>query len=160
MTSDAPLIERLHGLRLPPPIAVDAPDPWLILGVGVMTLAVATIFVFIAWHALRLPMHRREARTLIAAADALEPSSQLTVFAQVLRRIALAEQAPHEILIATDARWLAWLDAHFSTDYFVRGEGRIFGDALYQNAVPDNVSEIGSALHRLLKQRRRDASAR
>jgi hypothetical protein len=91
-------------------------------------------------HALR-----RSALNDLAAARRLPPNERIAAQAAILRRVVAAldgSAAGRQ----RESLWLARLDLIFSTQFFSAGEGRAFGDALYQPMTNADVKALDKAL--------------
>jgi hypothetical protein len=133
--------ELLLGLKdiSPPP----APDWWLLapgyLALGLLGLLLIAGFGF----CLRLRRLRRLSRLAsrelrhIATAHARHQDSRRLAFelAQWLKRVALLGFPDKRLESLSGSQWLDFLDRSIGDASFTRGEGRIFGNALYRPEV-------------------------
>ena len=153
MADVAKLIEMMHPMREPP--LPDSLVPALVvLALGCVAAAVV---IAIVWRARRAGGLRASAAAALAASRALDPDERLAAQAALLRRIARAV-AGESAARQHGAAWLESLDGCFKTDYFSKGEGRAYGDALYAHRPAADVEALDRALVALLS-RLRPASA-
>lgn len=120
----------LNSLRdIQEPIAPASTSIWLI-GANLLLILFITLLVYLGKQRRREGW-RREALLLVDQARKDNPRSGTVMLAKVLRKIVLMRTGNgHEMY--GDA-WLSNLDRHFSTTWFSTEEGKIFGNALYQN---------------------------
>lgn len=132
MEPERPLIERLHGLRLPPPPAEPLwPLDWqssllavaVGIGIGLLVLTLAR------WLRRRRPTGLAAACRSIAA---LPEGARLPAYARLLREAAGSGSASPAVRRLSGSEWLAWLDAQTGRTFFRDGAGKAFGDALYR----------------------------
>ncbi len=160
MTDTATLLATLKEVKHPPP--PEATAPWLLI-VSALCLV---LFLVILLRAL-LRKHNRwqvEAVSEIKQASRagqtgeIDPEQQLARMATTLRRIALYFSDGSSIArTASGDDWLSILDSMFKTDYFSSGEGRIFGDNLYQPlameaARPHQIQSVAETLAKLIRR--------
>lgn len=147
MASGDPLSE-LRDLHLPP-----TPG-----GASILPLVIsAGLFLLLAFGVVALLMRLRkgwlrEVECGLRDLGREPPGSALLGAARLLRRAALARLGPDAAKLTGDA-WLAALDRLFGTDFFGKGAGRVFGDALYRGGM--SPGESGAALTGLRRLVRR-----
>lgn len=141
-----PALEGLRDIHWP----AAAPSPVSDLATAALAGFVLAAGVFLAWTVLRRSRRpaRRAALAALAASRALAPDERLAAQATLLRRAVAA-------IAGVPARergedWLRRLDAAFATTFFTRGDGAVFGDALYAPAPAAPVEAIDQALAGLL----------
>lgn len=148
----AELLAELKDIHLPP--APDTPETWPMI----VSVVVCTLFI-VAW------LWRRHRNTHHWHTQALQPLKQLRQLpanvaapetARLLKRIALTHDNHRQVRQLHGDSWLRYLDRFFNTDFFSRGNGRVFGNALYQ---PDIQIDAGvyDELQRLIRQRSRES---
>lgn len=154
----ATLLAQLKDIHLP--AAPDAPNLWPVY----LSLAVcaAALFVF----ATRLLKKRRTwtAEALASLNSIKQQQHALQKAAVLLKRIALTvadnnHQSVHSIKQLHGDEWLAYLDTFYNTDFFSRGAGRIFGDALYEKESRAD-EQLFHQLEQLIKRRDRMVRSR
>lgn len=152
--------DLLDGLR---PVRLPAPPPsslieMLVLGAACGVLGALLLLGFITllarWRARQAPL--REALLALKAAARLPPAERACAQARLLRRYVASVAGP-TTWRERGATWLTRLDGLFSTDFFSRGGGRIFGEALYRPLGDSELGEVDGMLSRLLRQRGRQA---
>lgn len=128
MSDSAEILSQLRDIRTPE--MFEEPALWPAL------LCIAVLVFAIAYLLRRYVNHRsrwaRDASREIKKFQLQPPHQAIQGFATVLKRTMLhLHPEPHYRTMHGDA-WLALLDGEFSTDFFTRHEGRLFGDVLYQ----------------------------
>lgn len=147
------LLAQLKGIQLPE--APVSPSLWPLY----LCLAVcaAALVVFAIRHYKRKRTWHRPALKKLKEIQRGSTAESLQQTAVLLKRIALTEGNREAIQHLNGERWLQYLDRFFNTDYFSSGNGRIFGNALYQ---PDAFADqnLHNDLGRLIKQHSRRQS--
>lgn len=149
--ADAPGgLEALRGLHADTAgIWVDA-RLWIALVGG---LLLAGLVAYIAqWRFLPQRRLRREALAELNRTRQLAPAAAQAAQALLLRRIARTVAGDATMHLSGEA-WLAALDGMFATQYFSRGNGRRFGEALYAPPQADAVHDPAE-IARLVSQLR------
>ncbi|MCB1381712.1 MAG: DUF4381 domain-containing protein [Notoacmeibacter sp.] len=123
-------LDTLRDIRLPPP--PDGLPDWVLLALAAFTFLSALLLIT-ALLRRRSPA-RRAMGARIDGAMRLPGEAGVAALAHLLRDEASRSGGTAAAALSGDA-WLRWLDQHFATDFFTRGEGRIFGDALYAPGV-------------------------
>ena len=144
MNDIAPLVSRLHGMRLPEPPAPDYAG----LALAILTVLVVTgiLAAGVVWFRQRLPASHHEALALLErAATIVQPAERLTQYATILRRLVLIRSDP-KAAASHGVEWLTLLDFHFKTEFFRTGAGHAFGDALYMPDVSVNWADLSLTL--------------
>ena len=121
-------LAQLRDISLPPapPEALSLPLLWLaIIVLGAIAGA--------AWLLLRPIGWRAELLSRLNRMDGRDDAEALAETAGLLRRAALLKLGPETRKLTGDD-WLAALDRLFGTTFFTRGNGRVFGEALYGKA--------------------------
>lgn len=151
MSEASELLATLRDVVEPPPPAGVPP-----------ALVLANVVLAASLVALLLLRHRRRRRAWLDAAlarvrtaRALAPDAALLELAALLRRVMRHRHGTRVDALQGDA-WLACLDETFGDDWFGRGEGRVFGDALYApHAARDvDIDRLGREIGRRLKRLR------
>ncbi len=83
----------------------------------------------------------------------LAPAERVCAHAAALRHYAVATVGADTGHLQGPA-WLDRLDGLFATDFFTRGDGVVFGEALYRPLEDTDVDAVETTLRRLLKRRR------
>ena len=145
------LLAQLKGMQLPEaPIAADLGLMYLSLGI----CAVALIVFTVTHIKSRRTWHTTALRNLkdIQKQPAHNTLQQTAV---LLKRITLTDADRKSVQHLNGERWLKYLDAFFSTDFFSAGSGQVFGSALYQpNATAEK--NLYTELRRLIKRHKRN----
>lgn len=151
MTPDP--LEALRPVRLPPVPEASLVET-LILGAAAGILAALLLAGALAlvarWRAHHEPRHAAM-RALKAAAE-LPPAERAFAHAVLLRRY-VASSLGDEVRAERDTQWLARLDGFFATDFFSHGDGRLYGDTLYEDLPATDIAGIEQTLAALLKRR-------
>jgi hypothetical protein len=95
------------------------------------------------WRAVR-----RSALAALSLTRGLDPAERLGAQAVLLRRL-VRTIAGEDAARRQGADWLECLDRLFATRFFTEGEGRTFGEALYQPLSDQDVDALDAALARL-----------
>lgn len=147
MNDTTELLNRLRDIQ--EPVAPQGTSLILLAANAMLLLAIVT---FLLWRTYRRRnAWRRQALYQLKQAQATTPENSLLQIAKLLRQIHL-HRKPGEPQIS-GIPYLQQLDTLFNTDWFTKGHGRYFGDALYQ---PDIVNEIDmqqlyQQLHKLIR---------
>ncbi len=156
MVDSAKAIEMLHPMREPP--LPDSFVPALVMLLG--GCATAAVLIGLAWHARRRTRDlRAPAFAALAATRTLGSAERLAGQAALLRRLALAFGSAGAARLQGPA-WLDSLDRCFTTDFFSRGAGAAFGDALYAPQPAADVEALDRSLAGLFAGMRRVARRR
>ncbi len=144
------LLAQLKDIHLP--VAPVSPALWPVY----LSLAVCAVALLVfayrhfkskrTWHSAAL--ENLKAIQQHSSADSLQQTAVL------LKRIALTEGNRQTIQHLSGDRWLRYLDHLFGTDFFSAGNGRIFGNALYQPQASAD-QNLFADLRRLIKRHRR-----
>ena len=130
--------ELLVELRdISPPLE---PAWWLLAPGYTMLLSLGAIAIGLLWYALyrrRTQRRLRQARTELYSISSRhrhnqDPRRLALELSRWLKQVALLaypERGPEGL---TGVKWLAFLDETLGDDKFSRGEGRVFGDAIYR----------------------------
>lgn len=122
----AELLDRLRDIREPLP--PEGAPLWLILAnVAVVGLIMALLLY--RRHQRRFGWRKRFLTELHQARQQ-SPTQALFTTAQLLRRLLLHRDS--SVQTSSGDSWLQELDKHFQTQWFTQGNGRVFGDTLYQ----------------------------
>lgn len=147
------MADPLAALR-PLHVAPFAEGAGLIAAMAMLGCGLALALLLLARLLARRGGARRSALATLAAARALPAQDRLVAQAALLRRVArtLDGETPPASHLAGEA-WLLRLDRIFATAFFSKGDGRVFGEALYRRgALRDaggvDVEEIDRALAR------------
>lgn len=146
-------LDALHPMRLPSP-----PPSSLVetIGIGVAAGVLAALLLagalalFAVWRRRGAPS--REALLKLDSARRLAPAERVCAHAAVLRHYAVAT-AGADVGHLQGPDWLDRLDRLFATDFFSRGEGAVFGEALYRPLQDIDVDAVEATLRRLLRRR-------
>lgn len=149
MSEARDLLASLRDIVEPPAPASTA--PWLVLA----TLGLSLLFIGALVHRWqrRRKAWLRESLLRLRAAASTPPDQALLECARVLRQVMRHHSGPSvDGLHGED--WLECLARAFDDDWFLKGEGRVFGQALYRR---DTTRELDSrrlcaALARRLKR--------
>lgn len=123
------LLTQLRDISLPPapPEASSLPLFWLaIIVLGMIVIAACLLL-------LRPGGWRAEVLSKLKRLEERDNAEALVEAAGILRRVALLRLGPGSRKLTGD-QWLVALDRLFGTTFFTRGDGRVFGDALYGKA--------------------------
>ena len=136
------LLARLRDVQEPiPPEGVPL---WLVLANVTLIGLILTLFLYRRHH--RKFGWRKQLIAELQQARQQPPDKAIFIAAQLLRRLLLHRGSA----VQTDSGtgWLHKLDEHFDTQWFTQGDGRVFGDNLYQAAVLSPVA-ISTLLDRI-----------
>jgi len=150
------LLAQLRGIHLPP--APAAPDLWP-LYLAVLLCVIATAVFFLKRNNNRFNW-KKSALSELDNIKAQSSADAVQQIATLLKRIALTHDQSRTTRHLHGEPWLQYLDSFYQTEYFSRGDGRVFGSALYTsknqlNNQPDDA--LFKKLRRLIKhcERRR-----
>ena len=144
----AALLAQLRDIHLPP--APAEPSVWP--SVAAILLFASALILFL------LKKHRRKASWSDEAIKELnniqnmQPDCAVHRTAALLKRIVLTHDP--SVRHQTGEQWLRSLDHFFSTDYFSRGNGRLFGHALYTDT-PAPPEKLYQDIQKLIRKRKR-----
>lgn len=148
-------LDALHAMRLPSPPASSLVE-MIALGVAAGAMAAlllaGALTLFAAWRRHSTPS--RDALRRLDRARRLAPAERVCAHAAALRHYAVATGVADDGHLQGSA-WLGRLDELFATDFFTRGEGAVFGEALYRPLQGIDVDAVDMTLRRLLRRRRR-----
>ncbi len=125
-------LDALHAMRLPAPPAsslVETVALGVAAGAFAALLLVGALALFAAWRQRSAPS--RDALRKLDMATRLAPAERVCAHAAALRHYAVATAGEDTGCLQGPA-WLDRLDRLFATDFFTRGDGVAFGDALYR----------------------------
>ena len=123
------LLSQLRDVREPmPPEGVPL---WLILA-NVAVIGLILTLLLYRRHNRRFGWRKRLIAEL-QQARRQSPEQAIFTTAQLLRRLLLYRGST--VQTCSGNSWLLLLDNHFQTRWFTQGNGRVFGDSLYQPAV-------------------------
>lgn len=159
MPASADPLDALRAVRLPPEPASG------LFGIVLLAIAAGVVVVLLlplfGRLAARLRARGRAPRAVLAralrASEALPAGERTLAQAAALRAYVAAVAGPGAATTSGEA-WLGELDRLFATDFFSRGPGRSFGEALYAGGAAPPVPS--AELERLTAQPRRTAAAR
>ena len=142
MADPVKLMEMLHPMREPP--LPDSIVPAIVmLAVGCVT---AALLASLAWRTRRQAGGlRASALAALAATRALAPPERLAAQAALLRRLSRALGGDGTARQQGGA-WLENLDRVFRTDFFSKGPGAAYGDALYGRRPSADVEALDTSL--------------
>ena len=144
----------LHAMRLPSPPAsslVETLALSIAAGAIAALLLAGALALFTTWWQRRAPS--RDALRTLDRARRLAPAERVCAHAAALRHYAAATVGSDTGRMQGPA-WLNRLDQLFATDFFTRGDGMVFGEALYRPLQGTDVDAVEAMLRRLLKRRR------
>lgn len=143
------LLAQLKGNHLPDP--PDAPELWPVYLSFTICLLVISAFLI-----RTIKTTRRRNRHALNHLNAIKKASgddSMQQLAALLKRIVLTEKPDQALRQIHGEPWLEYLDDFFHTNFFSAGEGRAFGDAIYQSQqLPSEA--LYKKLHELIKRRR------
>jgi hypothetical protein len=147
-------LDALHAMRLPAPPASSLVETLALsvaAGAFAALLLAGALAVFAAWRQRRAPL--RDALRTLDMARRLAPAERVCAHAAALRHYAVATVGADTGHLHGPA-WLDRLDGLFATDFFSRGDGVVFGEALYRPLEDTDVEAVETILRRLFKHRR------
>lgn len=131
------------------PAAPEGVSPWLV-GANLLLLLIV-ILAMLARRHRRREQWRRQALRQIARARTLPPPSALLHYASTLRQLMLSRLT--DTSQESGEPWLRQLDTAFATDWFSRGEGKVFGNELYtRKGAEVDTQRLGIRLQQLIRQ--------
>ncbi len=148
--NSADILQQLRGIHLPP----EPPEPalWPVLVAVIIIIATALVFLLNRkqqhhWHQQALQELKR--------IELLQEDRQLVEVAKLLKRVAITHHTTRDTTKLTGRRWLDYLDQFFNTNYFSKGEGRLFGDELYSKPSADEIppEQVIGKVRQLIKYR-------
>ncbi len=145
MSDSAHLLAQLRDVREPlPPEAVSL---WLI----VANAAMLVFIILLLWHRARQRRNAWRKQCIACLKKAYDKPAQeaIGIAATALRQLMLYRG--HNIETLSGKPWLEQLDITFDTQWFTAGEGRVFGEALYQPDI-NHVSNVHHVLDGLVKR--------
>lgn len=147
-------LDALRPMRLPsapPSSLVETIGLGVAVGVLAALLLAGALALFAAWRRRSAPS--REALSKLDRARRLAPAERVCAHAAALRHyVAATVGMDAGRLYGPD--WLDRLDRSFATDYFSRGDGAVFGEALYRPLRDIDVDALEATLRRLLRRGR------
>ncbi len=145
----AQLLAQLKDIHLPE--APVAPSLWPLY------VFIVLLFLALGVYALRRSRSstnwQREALDNLADIQQRSPQTALQQTAILLKRIAITHDNHPSVKRLSGDRWLQYLDQFYRTDFFSKGEGQVFGDALYRSSTSAN-NTLYKGLKRLIKRRK------
>lgn len=148
------LLEQLRDIHQPAPPSEPAIWP----------IAIALLIIGTAIVALILRHWKRRQRSWLSAAlqelDSIQHHANSTArlhTAELLKRIVLTHDNNADIRKLHGNAWLRHLDQFFKTRFFSEGDGRIYGDTLYQPNTNIDSALIYKKLRKLIKRRNRQS---
>lgn len=152
--TDPGSLDRLHDIAVPPPVSwwPLAPGWWVIVGIGLVLLAVGVVAAISRWHRNR---YRREA---LRELGELSPAAEsLAVVAELVKRVALAAYPRDQVASLTGEPWLAFLDETGGNGAFATGPGRFLEQATFGRPPPlsnEQATELWTAVRHWITHHR------
>lgn len=147
MDTTTALLEQLRDVQQPPP--PEGVPLWLI---AANVLALSLIVALLVYRRQYNANNWRKQLIKDLRMATQQPAHEaLASAATILRQLMLFRG--HSAQSISGEPWLHKLDTAFNTQWFTKGAGRAFGDALYQNNTTDNVpiESLFSELEVLIK---------
>ena len=144
----AALLAQLRDIHLPP--APAEPSVWP--SVVAILLFASSLILFLLKRRHRTASWSDEAIKELDEIQNMHPDCAVHRTAALLKRIVLTHDS--SVRHQTGEQWLHSLDHFFRTDYFSRGNGRLFGHTLYTDteAAPETLYRD---IQKLIRKRKR-----
>jgi len=144
------LLAQLRGIHIPE--APAEPHIWPVI-LAVAVLALVSLGFIIAYMRGRTSWYKQANRELenIKRKDNTQAVQNTAV---LLKRIAITHDEQPGVKHLHGEKWLHYLDSFYSTNYFSKGDGQVFGDAQYrspQSLKPEVFAEIKRLIRRKAK---------
>lgn len=125
---DTANLSRLHDLVELPPIVWWPPAPgWDVAGILLLVLLLWSLYRWAVWW--RKNAYRREALKLLKALPV--DTSSLPKLDELLKRVALSAYPREQVASLNGVAWLEFLDRAANSKEFMKGAGRVLGEAAY-----------------------------
>ncbi len=151
MSDNTELLAQLRDIRLPP--ATPVPALWPLL-VTVLLALIALIWIArTRWQ--QKNAWASEVQSTISVLQSEPADRAIPGYAALLKRTVLTIEPAHATKTLHGEPWLHQLDRFFRTDFFSNGEGRVFGDCLYQPVTMQQADseQLGHTLKQLVRKR-------
>ena len=140
----ADTIAKLRDIHLPPAQGITTTIIITILG----CMGAIILFKSIIYFSFYTYPIRRTALDSLKNSRILNPSDRLAAQSRLLRVV--ARSIDENLSFQTEAEWLEKLDNIFATKFFTNGQGRVYGQSLYQKANHPPVDNLDQELENLL----------
>ena len=134
MADTTTLLEQLRDVQQPlPPEGVSL---WLIEA----NIVIAGFILALLWYRRQKKKRgwRKQLIKDLRLARQKPPNEAISIAATLLRQLMLFRG--HKIQTLSGDAWLQELDTQFETQWFTQGQGRAFGDALYQAGTTEKLN--------------------
>ena len=136
-------ISKLRDIHMPSDFESVTPIIISMLGCICALIIFRSIIYYNSLYPVRIKALKslKDSRVLI-------PNERLIAQSRLLREV--AQSVDKETSFLYGEAWLEQLDRIFKTNFFSKGEGKIFGTELYQKDIDLNIAPLDSALENLL----------